>query len=97
MQPIRQINTYNNLVSNKLNTNEIKEAFKGENEMAFDELKLFFQNRNPEIKHSAIKTRISRLINEGIISRMGRGKYILGQEKIYIPQIDDRIKILTKK
>ncbi|MBN2892731.1 MAG: hypothetical protein JXL97_12760 [Bacteroidales bacterium] len=83
--------------NNNLNINQINNKFKGKSEITFDELKLFFQNSNPEIKQSAIKTRISRLINKGTISRIGRGKYILGREKMFTPQIDNKIKTIANK
>ena len=85
------------LKDNNLNIKQINEAFKNKNEITFDELKKFFQNNKPDIKQSAIKTRISRLIEQGTISRIGRGKYILGQEKKYTPQIDNKIKTISKK
>jgi predicted transcriptional regulator len=85
------------LNNNELNIKNIYNEFKSRTEITFDELKLFFQNDNSEIKQSAIKTRISRLIKQGTISRIGRGKYILGQEKKYKPQIDIKIKRISKK
>lgn len=83
--------------NNELNISKLQETFKSKNEITFDELKLFYQIQNPEIKHSAIKTRINRLIKQGIISRIGRGKYILGQEKIFRPEFDNKLKTIAQK
>jgi predicted transcriptional regulator len=85
------------LKNNELIISKIREVFKSNKEITFDELKLFFQIQSPYIKQSAIKTRLNRLVKQGIISRIGRGKYTLGQRKIYIPQIDKPLQTIAKK
>lgn len=37
------------------------------------------------------------LVQTGVLNRVGRGKYILGKRKVYIPEIPPKIKSLNKK
>lgn len=83
--------------NNDLHINELQSKFKNKNNISFEELIQFYQNIKKEIKHSAIKTRINRLIKYGIINRIGRGKYTLGQERIFSPQLDRDLKKIAVK
>lgn len=83
--------------NNYLHINELQTKFKDENNISFKELIQFYKISNADIKNSTIKTRINRLIKQGIISRIGRGKYTLGQEKKFSPKIDGKLKRIKNK
>ena len=83
--------------NNDLHIIEIKSDFKDKNNISFQELLMFYQKTIPNITQSAIKVRINRLIKQGIISRIGRGKYMFGKEKRYIPLIDKELKTIEQK
>ena len=83
--------------NNNLHISELQLRFKGGKIISFEELKQFYKNLKPDIKDTTLKTRINRLIKHGIISRVGRGRYLLGQEKKFIPHIDKTIKKIAKK
>jgi hypothetical protein len=85
------------LKNSNLHIPELQLKFKGDNIISFEEIKQFYQNIGPDIKDTTLKTRINRLIKQGIVSRVGRGRYILGQEKKFIPYIDETIKNIAKK
>ena len=51
----------------------------------------------PQIKEATVNWRIYCLIQMGILNRIGRGKFNLGEGKSYIPEIDKKIIILNNR
>jgi hypothetical protein len=85
------------MINSNFDIEELKETFKNRKSFLKAEIALFYQNHNPNIQISTIKTRISRLITKGIISRTGWGIYTLGRDRILIPLIDDKLKTIYIK
>ena len=56
----------------------------------------FYREYEPELKETTVSWRVYNLIREGVLSRIGRGKYTLGEGRIFIPQ-SSRIKTLYTK
>jgi len=46
----------------------------------------------PSVKQTTINWRIYSLVQAGIISRIGRGKYTLGKDRIFLPLISSSLK-----
>jgi len=57
----------------------------------------FYQNYEPNIKKNTVIKRISTLVKTEKIERVGKGLYCLGQEKNYLPFIENELKSLFKK
>ncbi len=53
-----------------------------------------FFRKFPEEPAATIYSRIRRLIKQGVIHRIGRGRYAVGQAKEFIPTIDSEYKCL---
>ena len=53
--------------------------------------------KEPELKKTTINWRIYSLVQEGVLSRIGRGKFIIGAEKIYYPGLISQQKSIFKK
>lgn len=58
-------------------------------EMSTREIAEFFEESGFSIKKSTLNWRLYELVNQGIISRVGRGQYILGQKKGFNPILSD--------
>lgn len=53
---------------------------------------LFYKEFETNIKPSTVNWRVYSLVQSGILSRIGRGKFTLGEGKVFIPQITPKIK-----
>lgn len=58
-------------------------------EMSTGEIAGFFEESGLSIKKSTLNWRLYELVNQGIITRVGRGQYILGQNKEFSPLLSD--------
>jgi len=86
------------LISNrKLHIEGIKSEFKSEQIINNKDLFDFYKTADPDIKETTVNWRIYMLVQAGILKRIGRGKFILGEEKRFIPEILPQIKTISSK
>lgn len=57
----------------------------------------FYRKFEPHVKQTTINWRVYALVQTGILSRVGRGKFILGKNKNYIPEISSKMKSVYTK
>ena len=57
----------------------------------------FYQSIEPKINESTVNWRIYSLVQLGILTRVGRGKFNLGKKKDFIPNIPLKLKTLNNK
>jgi len=81
----------------KLHINKLKEWFKEDNIFDNKQIVGFYRTIEPNIKQSTISWRIYSLVQSGILSRVGRGKYLIGNKKNYNPEIGPKLKQLNNK
>ncbi len=62
-----------------------------------DDLMKFYRALEPEVKKTTVNWRIYNLVQEGILSRVGRGKFSLIKSDAYIPEISNKLKTVFKK
>lgn len=63
----------------KLKIELIKKKFAESEIIVTDDLYRFFQSEEPEIKKSTVNWRIYELARNGVLQRIGKGKYIIGK------------------
>lgn len=65
------------------------------------DLFIFYQNQEPEVTSTTVNWRIHNLIQHGVISRIGKGKFQLGKKKEYVPELSSKLikgyKVLKKQ
>ncbi len=61
------------------------------------DIRAFYLTLDPNVKPSTINWRIYKLVQSGIISRIGRGKFKMGMSKIYFPEVSPKMKSIHKK
>ena len=83
--------------TNKLNIDKLKSWFKKEQIFNNGDLFDFYKILEPQIKETTVNWRIYSLSQMGILNRIGRGKYILGEARKFIPEVPDKIKIINNK
>lgn len=57
----------------------------------------FYRTIEPGIKKNTVNWRIYNLVQEGVLNRIGRGKFTLGKGNAYIPEISSKLAAVYKK
>ena len=57
----------------------------------------FYLQLEPGIKTTTINWRIYVLVQTGVLNRIGRGRFAIGKNRIYTPEISSKIKSLHSK
>ncbi|RLD44055.1 MAG: hypothetical protein DRI89_03795 [Bacteroidetes bacterium] len=61
------------------------------------DIQAFYLSLDPNVKPTTINWRVYKLVQSGIISRVGQGKFKFGMSKIYIPEVSSKMKSIYKK
>lgn len=77
--------------SKKLQITDFKKHFLDVNLFGVKDIYAFYLKYDKEVKQTTINWRIYKLIDLGILKRVGRGKYSLGEQKIFTPEITSDI------
>lgn len=85
------------IATDKLHTNELKNHFKNKSVFETKDIIAFYEQTENNIKSTTINWRIYALVQEGVLQRIGRGKFTLGEGKNYIPEISSTTKNIFKK
>lgn len=81
----------------KLNIEEIKTQFKDVNVLETGDITRFYEQAEREIKPATVNWRIFTLVQMGVLQRVGRGKFTLGEGKSYRPEVSLGSKSIYKK
>jgi len=57
----------------------------------------YYEEIEPQIKQSTVNWRIYSLVQKGILQRIGRGKFIIGNKMKFIPEISSKTKSIYSK
>ncbi len=77
----------NYIKTDTLHSKDLKKHFKGKVEFSNNEIAKFYHSFDPNIKRTTINWRIYKLVELGVIQRVGRGVFTLGETKIFQPDI----------
>ena len=83
--------------SDKLHTELLKSFFRGKTSFAIEEILDFYRKREPKLKTTTLNWRIYHLVHSGILARIGRGKFTLGEGRYYAPSVSSGSKSLYHK
>ena len=85
------------IATDKMNTENLKSYFRGKTSFANDEIFDFYRKKEPKLKFTTVNWRIYHLVQSGILSRIGRGKFKLGEGRHYVPTVAAGNKSLYNK
>lgn len=85
------------IVKDKFHIDTLQQQFKGKNAFVSGDLFRFYQQSEPNIKHTTVNWRIYHLVEQGVLSRVGRGKFVLGEGRIFLPENSSKTKRLYKQ
>jgi predicted transcriptional regulator of viral defense system len=75
----------------------MKRHFKSKTVFETQDIVAFYEQTEKNIKQTTVNWRIHTLVQSGVLQRIGRGKFILGEGKNYIPEISSVTKAIFKK
>ena len=74
----------------------MKAYFKENSSFGTKDIEQFYRGLEPEVKSTTVNWRVYALAQSGILSRIGRGKFVLGKGMIFIPDVSPKIKTLSR-
>lgn len=85
------------IAKNKLHTDSIKHHFKSKAVFKTEDIIDFYKQFEKNVKLTTINWRVYSLVQEGVLQRIGRGKFKLGEGRKFIPEISSVTKYIFKK
>jgi len=84
-------------VMTKLDTNDFMLYFKDKDVFEMNDIVDFYRSTVEQTKSTTINWRVYSLVQKGILQRVGRGKFRIGNSKTYIPEISPKLKSIYNK
>ena len=81
----------------KLHIDALKAWFDSDQVFNNKEVFSFYKTIKPNVKETTVNWRIYSLVQLGIISRVGKGKYVFGKRNVYTPEISPELLNLNNK
>lgn len=75
------------MTTDALHTYELKKSFTQKDAFNLHDIDSFYQSLEPDVPKSTVNWRIYKLVEKGIIQRVGRGKYQMGGSSFFEPGI----------
>ena len=91
------IKTWINIAANKLNIDELKARFEKTTIFSNKDILNFYKRFEHDLKPSTVNWRVYKLVQLGLLNRVGRGKFSIGEIKNYLPELKPKIYSLNKK
>ncbi|TAN21175.1 MAG: hypothetical protein EPN37_00565 [Chitinophagaceae bacterium] len=85
------------ITSDKLYIDEIQRYFKDEPIFETKHLVAFYKQTEKHVKPTTINWRVYSLVQMGVLQRVGRGKFTLGETNAYIPEVSPATKSIYRK
>lgn len=85
------------IAKDKLHIERIRRKFQSELTFSSAELMEFYQTLEPTVKKNTVNWRIYSLVQEGVLSRVGRGNFSLGKGRAFNPEISKGQTSIFKK
>jgi hypothetical protein len=84
-------------MATKRREEELVNTFPAKEPFSTSDLKNFYQQYEPDVPDTTVNWRIYELVKEGVLKRIGRGVFMLGEEKQFLPTVSNREKGIFKK
>lgn len=85
------------IATETLNIAKLQNHFKSKSSFANKDIVQFYKQFEPKVKTTTVNWRVYTLVQSGVLSRIGRGKFTLGEPKKFVPHISSHIKKLYSK
>jgi hypothetical protein len=85
------------IATDKLYIDQLKDFFKDKEIFETSDIVKFYLQWEPEVKSTTINWRVYNLVQSGVLTRIGRGRFAIGENRIYTPEISNKIKSVHSK
>jgi hypothetical protein len=86
------------IFSNKtLHIDQLKDSFKDAGSLNTSDIVRFYRSFDPQLKSTTINWRIYSLVQMGVLTRIGRGKFTFGSGKFFVPGLSNKLKTISSK
>lgn len=85
------------MANDKLKIEELQNQFKDGFLLKTQDIVEFYKQFETDVKPTTVNWRVYTLVQMGILQRIGRGKFTLGEGKNYLPEISSRMKSIYNK
>ncbi len=91
--------SFKNLIirDKKLHIDQLEERFNKANYFTTKDISEFYLSLDPLVKKTTINWRVYALVQKGILTRIGRGKFCLGSNNIFLPELNRKEKVIYDK
>lgn len=79
-------------MNNKTNIENLTRHFKKQRSFTTNDIYHFYAGSLPNTKRNTVNWRIYRLVEQGVLQRIGRGVFTLGKERTFLPVPDKKLK-----
>jgi hypothetical protein len=83
-------------MSSKLDIERFKEQLGQKDMIMLKDIDAFYKEKEPSISKFTISWRIYSLLQQGILQRIGHGKYSFGTTQYYVPKISRKMKQIAQ-
>lgn len=91
------MNKFIAIAQDKLHIDDLRDHFQNQSKFSTSEIAAFYRTKEPELKKTTINWRIYSLVQEGVLTRIGRGKFTIGAERPYYPELTNKQISIFKK
>ncbi len=85
------------MVRDTINTVQLRQHFRNKTVFETQDILAFYEQRDNSPSPATLNWRVYSLVQEGVLQRIGRGKFTLGEERKYIPEISPALKSIFKR
>jgi len=78
-------------MAKRLEIQNIEQYFENKETITFQDVENYYRTNEPEILYTTINWRIYKLVQLGVLQRIGKGLYQLGKTTIFIPPINSKM------
>ncbi len=79
-------------MSSKLDIDRLQEQFSDKNVISLQEIDAFYREKELSIPKTTVSWRIYSLLQQGILQRVGYGKYSFGKAQHFVPKVSSKMK-----
>lgn len=90
-------NCTDTIANDKLNIAKLQIHFKEQSIFGNRDIVQFYRKFEPKVKETTVNWRVYTLVQTGVLSRIGRGKFTLGEGRNFVPQISSHLKKIYTK
>ena len=85
------------MANDTLKIEELRSRFITESPFGNQDIARFYKQFEPDVKTTTVNWRVYTLVRMGVLQRIGRGRFDLGEGKNYLPEISSGMKLIYNK